>query len=200
MKHLEKLTRKRLGELLLDDGLISKSQLEEAERLRSQAGSPLGAMLVESRGLTDWDLAKAVATHYQLPFADLDFFAPTKDSRKLLPEEMLVQQRALPLDQMGKIITLAVAEMPTLDFLEKIEEKTGFTPFLFVSPLSAIRKALGMPSLDEAAMEAAKREVAAASQESNGHDGKQGSEDGTDWASLFDAGNEAVLKEIENEP
>ena len=71
MKHLEKLTRKRLGEILVDEGLISKAQIADAEREEKRTGESLGSILVEASYITDWDLAKAVATQYQLPFVQV---------------------------------------------------------------------------------------------------------------------------------
>ena len=138
MKHLEKLTRKRLGEILVDEGLISKAQIADAEREEKRTGESLGSILVEASYLTDWDLAKAVATQYQLPFIQLHQFPATKGLEELFPEGELRRRRFVPLDRIGNILTLAVAEMPDIDFLHDLRERHQVTPFLFVARMGEI--------------------------------------------------------------
>lgn len=148
MKHLERLSRKHLGEILVDEGLISKNQLVDAEREVHTTGESLGPVLVEANYITDWDLAKTVSSQYQLPFVQLNTIAQTKSVQGIfLPEEQQ-KHRFYPLDRVGNVLTLAVADMPNIEFLRGIQERTGLTPFLFVALLSEIQQTL----IDETAV------------------------------------------------
>jgi len=138
MKHLEKLTRKHLGEILVDEGLISKSQLVDAEQERQRSGDPLGSILVEANYLSDWDLAKTVATQYQLPFVELKSVGITSDVEDMFHLEEQQKYRFVPIDRMASVLTMAVADMPDIEFLRGVRERTGLTPFLFVVLLSDI--------------------------------------------------------------
>ena len=150
MKHLEKLARKHLGEILVDEGLISKSQLVDAEREHHRTGDPLGAILVEASYLTDWDLAKTVAMQYQLPYVELHTISRTKDTDGIFSPGELQKHRFVPIDRIGNVLTMAVADMPDIEFLRSIQERSGLVPFLFVTLLTDIQKVL----LEESAVSA----------------------------------------------
>jgi hypothetical protein len=219
MKHLEKLTRKRLGDILADEGLLTKEQLAGAEREHGKTGDPLGAILVEANHITDWDLAKIVATQYQLPFVEIHSIGISPEVEDLFSLEEQVKYRFVPLDRMGEVLTLAVVDMPDMDFLRSIQERTGLTPFLYVALLSDIRKrltesgALFEDVLDAVAQggvtppEAKKAPVAEAAEPVDGE--PLAEEDvgsiigealsGGEWENLFDSANESVLKEIDRE-
>jgi type IV pilus assembly protein PilB len=142
MKHLEKLSRKQLGEVLVDEGMISGEQLAEAMEERGRSGKSLGSILVAAKFLTEWDLAKMVCTHYQLPFLQLKSVSVSKTVIELFTHDEYRSIRFFPLDEMGTVVTLAVSEMPEYEQLEGIHKRTGLTPFLFVSVLSEIQKSL----------------------------------------------------------
>jgi len=142
MKHLEKLSRKQLGEVLVDEGIISGEQLAEAFEERGRTGEGLGSILVEAGFLTEWDLAKVVCTHYQLPFIVLRSVSVSKTMFELFTEDEYRSIGFFPVDEMGSVVTLAVSEMPEYELLEGIRKRTGLTPFLFVSLLSEIQESL----------------------------------------------------------
>ncbi|MEN8148487.1 MAG: hypothetical protein ABFS86_01620 [Planctomycetota bacterium] len=223
MKHLEKLTRKHLGELLLDDGLISKSQLDDAESEHKRTGNPLGPILVDAGYISDWDLAKAVATQYQLPFVELATVSSAGDFGDTFRPDEQSKHRFIPLDSLGTTITLAVADMPDIEFLRGVRDRTGQTPFLFVTLLSEIQRRLedtGVvePVVAEAAEDAEDAAVDLGPEmelmpDDPDEDIAQGlsifdegeakesleSGEGDGWKSIFDSANESVLNEIDQE-
>lgn len=142
MKHIEKLTRKRLGEVLLDEGLITQNQLLDAESEQAQTGRPLGMVLVEASYLDEVDLAKTVALNYQLPYLQLHTVPSNKEVRGLFSPQEIVARHIVPLDRMGNVITLAVSEMPPFDYLEDLRRRTNLLPFLFVAMLSDITRTI----------------------------------------------------------
>lgn len=220
MKHLEKLTRKRLGEILVDEGLISKSQLADAEREQKRAGDPLGAILVESDYVTEWDLAKTVAAQYQLPFAQLGSFPRSKEISELFTPEEQRKERFVVLDRIGPVATLAVAQMPELEFLHSVQEKLGAIPFLFVSLLSEIESAIDGSEGKKPAPPAAPKKPAAAKPKTTEEeeldalaaldralpDGidfdaaeEEPDESDESWEDIFDSANASILNEIEKD-
>ncbi len=138
MKHLEKLNRKKLGEILIDEGLISTTQLDDAMRHRERTGEPLGYILVDCSFLPEEDLARIVTHQYQLPYVELTTVPANKDLEELLPMRDVVTQRLLPIEKFGSVVSIAVAEMPDLAVLEDLRQRTGLTPFLYVAMLSEI--------------------------------------------------------------
>jgi MshEN domain len=221
MRHLEKLTRKKLGEILLDEGLVSKTQLADAERHREKTGEPLGFVLVDCNYLPEEDLAKTVALQYQLPYLELSVIQMNKELETLLPMSELLTRRLLPIEKFGSVLTLVVAEMPELAVLEELHSRTGLTPFLYVAMLSDLDRRL--QSLAESVGNAKKPadavsvmrpedEIAAAlnnvlGADDPGEDEEYTGDGGTitieapegmegDWENLFDDANEEVLKDL----
>ncbi len=205
MDHLEKLTRKRLGEILVAEGLVSKEMLEEAEREQSRTGEPLGAILVDSGHLTDTDLARTVAVQLQLPFLDLTKVSISPDLAGLFDREEIVRYRVVPVDRLGKVVTLAVAEIPDIAFLRAVRKKTGLTPYLFVTTLTDINSRYQVDLAREAADEGG-----AEGPVHNLDLEMVGAPEGewnipvaelkaSDWDEVFDTANESVLKDIDRE-
>ena len=216
MKHLEKLNRKKLGEILIDEGLISKTQLEDAVQHRKETGEPLGYILVDCSYLPEEDLARTVSSQYQLPYVELTTIPPDKDLEELIPMRDLVMQRLLPIARFGSVVSIAVAEMPDMAVMKDLRQRTGLTPFLYVAMLSEIDRhiavlmeAKGMgpaatqkkAELDiEAALENTFGEGKLEEEEFSGDGGtitieapdlEQG-----EWQNLFDEANDEVLKEL----
>jgi len=224
MKHLEKLARKHLGEILVDEGLISKSQLVDAEREKRRSGDPLGSILVEANNISDWDLAKTMATQYQLPFVELGTVGISPEIENLFLVEEQKKRRFIPIDRIGNVLTLAVADMPDMEFLRAVQERTGFIPFLFVALLSEIQKhfddnsdvaAPAAPApepvapagpvetvLDEATIQQAgdwEEGLSVFDEPEEAPDEIQAEDVGEEWKNIFDSGNDSVLKEIDQE-
>src|ERR1044071_7627369 len=63
-----------LGEILVDDGLISIEQLDDARRESEQSGKSLGRTLIDMGLVGEAALVKALATQIGLPFMDLADF------------------------------------------------------------------------------------------------------------------------------
>src|SRR5262245_47758327 len=136
--HIEKLQRVQLGDLLVEEGVLDRSRIEDAQIQQDAEGKSLGQVLIEREILTDYDLAKIVATHYGLPYLDVAGFSMKREVVELLPLELCMQHAILPLDQFGTLLTLAVAEVPEAEVVREIAQRTKLVPTLFV----AMRRAM----------------------------------------------------------
>lgn len=161
--HLEKLSRTRLDDVLLDEGVIERSQIADAQAEHEMTGRALSSVLLERDVIDEWDLAKLIAFHYQLPFLDLTDVNTLVETEDILPYAFCLQFSILPVDEFGNTFTLAVAEMPDPVLLDQIIEISGKTPFLYV----AVRRQI-LESLEKASSRrtkaAAKRAPAVAKQ------------------------------------
>lgn len=90
----------RLGDLLIEQGLLSDAQLKVALGEQKLTGRKLGRIVVESGYVTEEGISQALARQLRLPFIDLKQFSPKPDLIKLLPEAPARRFRALVLDQL----------------------------------------------------------------------------------------------------
>lgn len=174
-------TGKRLAEVLVDEGVLTKAQVTEASKYLRQPDDPLGPHLIRCGFITAWDLAKAVCTHFALPFFDLSGFRPKKDVVSLLETPFLHGYGILPIDKFGKIVTLAVCESVSPAVLQAIVDRTHLSPYMYVAPYDKIRERLEEACPYEAPAGEAPGEVP----EEKGGAAPGASEEG-DWMAIFE--------------
>ncbi len=120
---------KPLGEALVDNGLITAEQLQEALEYQQQKGHKklLGEILVELNFLSEQQVLEVVADGYGVPF--VTHTARIADPRVVeqLPREFLEEHRVLPLFLVRDVLTVAVSEPANLFLIEEVERESGFT-------------------------------------------------------------------------
>ena len=170
---------KRLSEVLVDEGILTKAQVQEASKYLRQPDDPLSPYLIRCGFITAWDLAKAVCTHFALPYYDLSSFRPKKEVVALIDAQFLHGWGILPLDKFGKIVTVAVAESLPAGALQGIVDRSKLSPYLYVSPYDKIHE-----TLEVAAPYAAPKEAEPAAAPAEGAPAGK-SEEG-DWMAIFE--------------
>jgi len=96
----------RLGDLLIQQGLLTDEQLKLALAEQKRSGRKLGRIFVDSGYVTEEAISKALARQLQCAFMDLKGFAPKPDLIKLLPEAQARRHRVLVLeDRGGRLLT-----------------------------------------------------------------------------------------------
>ncbi len=90
----------RLGDLLIQQGLLTDEQLKLALEQQKATGRKLGRIFVESGYVTEEGISQALARQLRIPFIDLKHFSPKPELIKLLPEAPARRFRALVLDQL----------------------------------------------------------------------------------------------------
>ncbi len=91
----------RLGDLLIQQGLLTEEQLKIALDEQKRTGRKLGRVFVESGYVTESGISQALARQLRIPYIDLGNFAPKPDLIKLLPEAPARRFRALVLGETG---------------------------------------------------------------------------------------------------
>ena len=102
--------RYRLGELLVQAGVLTPAQLEEALVLQKQSGRKLGRVLVESGIVTEERIATAIANQLGVGFFDLREKDLDPVVVAILPESMARRFRALVLEDQGNQYLVGMAD------------------------------------------------------------------------------------------
>lgn len=130
--HLEKLVRTRLDDILVDEGVLDHSKLQEIQSEQDQSGSLLSDILIESGGFDEFELAKLQVKSYGLPFVDVKLFNIRREVLELLPFDYCKRRGVLPVEQFGQSLAIACWEIPTPELLEELVAKTKLSIFLYV--------------------------------------------------------------------
>jgi MSHA biogenesis protein MshE len=100
----------RLGDVLVQQRLISQEQLQQTLELQRQTGKKVGRLLIESGVITEELLANGLARQLRIPFVNLKTFPFRGDVVKLLPESAARRFRALVLEDKGDSLLVALAD------------------------------------------------------------------------------------------
>ncbi len=100
----------RLGDVLLQQRLISQEQLQQTLELQRQTGKKVGRLLIETGVITEELLANGLARQLRIPYVNLKTFPFRADMVKLLPESAARRFRALVLEDKGDTLLVAMAD------------------------------------------------------------------------------------------
>ncbi|MFZ2987612.1 GspE/PulE family protein [Ideonella sp.] len=102
--------RIRLGDVLVQQKLISDQQLQQALEEGKQTGKRLGRLLIERGWVTEDTVVQALAGQLRIPFVNLKTFPLRGEVVRLLPESPARRHRAIVLEDKGDHCTVAVAD------------------------------------------------------------------------------------------
>jgi hypothetical protein len=99
-----------LGELLLESGLLTTEQLEDALREAARRGRRLGEIVLERGWVHERTLAHCLASQKGLPFVSLRDRAAEPEAVKLLPRKTAHLYAALPIELDGVTPVVAISD------------------------------------------------------------------------------------------
>jgi hypothetical protein len=102
MDPYERFHRRSLRDVLVQQGALSNEQADELIDAAHQANEPFATVVLDAGALTSWDLAKTVATHYQMPVLPLVGYRFDKAIAQGLPASLLYQHQVLPVGRFGR--------------------------------------------------------------------------------------------------
>jgi type IV pilus assembly protein PilB len=139
--------RPRLGDLLVAAGAITRTQLGAALADQRSFGQPLGTTLVQMGYLDEETLVRTLARQLKLPVAWLRDKWVEDAVRDLLPAELALKHRVLPLcvtfGDTGKVLHLAMHDPNDLEALDAVGFKVGHKVSPVLAAGSELEDALG---------------------------------------------------------
>jgi type IV pilus assembly protein PilB len=126
---------KQLGDILLEGGLVSPSQLEAAYEEQERVGRALGRVLIEQGVLTESQLVSALATQIGLKFVDLSDYAVDGSAIGSVPGAVCRRHSAMPIGFEDGRLLVAMADPANVFAIDDIRSLTGMD----VKPVVATR-------------------------------------------------------------
>jgi len=143
MKHFKRATNKHLGELLVERGVINHEQLNiSLEHQKKHSGILLGEVLVELKFATEKDIAQALTCQYGFPYLPLSNYEIDPEVIRSVPENVCLQFCLVPIDKIGKSLTVAMSNPLNPRAIEDVELITGCSVQIFVSTASDIKQSI----------------------------------------------------------
>ena len=139
---MKRLITKKLGKLLVENGIISERQLEEALERQREKGGYLGQNLVEMGYTTEEEIVSCLTVQYGYPYLPLGNYEINLEIIKLVPADLARKYYVIPIDKIGDVLTVTMANPLEEEAILALEKATGCRVESFVSTGSEVAGAL----------------------------------------------------------
>ena len=142
MKHFRKTINKKLGEILVERGVLSRSKLEDILVYQKEKGILFGEAFVQMKLGTEEDVVQALTCQYGFPYLPLANYEIAPEVVATVPVELCKQYCLVPIDKIGRSLTLAMVNPLNVQALEDAEKVTNCSVQAFVSTATEINNAI----------------------------------------------------------
>lgn len=125
--------RRKIGDLLLTRHLVTAKQLEQAVKIQKKTKKRLGQILLELGYISEEELASALAYQRQWSFVEIDPYAVDPGLLRIIPKWLAERYRIFPLKYENGVLHLAIDRIDlgllksSLSELMKVEVKFSLT-------------------------------------------------------------------------
>lgn len=126
----------KLGEILVNSGVINEEDLKEALKKQKGSDKRLGEILIENNLLTEMQIISSLSRQFDIPYIDLSNVKINTGLSTLMQERFAREHAVVPLKLDGSLLTVAVADPLDYNTLNDIGTYTKYKVF----PMIAERK------------------------------------------------------------
>ena len=145
--------RKKLGEILIEDGTVSENQLINALALQKKSGKMIGQTLIELGYISEAQLTDAFLKKFSIPYIDCSNLIVKEAHLKMVSMAMAVKKKIIPTNVSGNTLSLAMVNPLDYSTIDDVKFITGrnVTPLLTTesSLMKAIEKNYGYCSMEK---------------------------------------------------
>ncbi len=116
---------KKLGEILVEGGLLTQKQLEKALPFQKKSSLKLGQFLVREGIVSESQIVDLVSTQLRLEKYRPDKYTIDVDLANLLPADIAHKYQAVPLQKNGLLLSIAMMDPLDINALDAIEVFTN---------------------------------------------------------------------------
>jgi hypothetical protein len=125
----------KIGDMLVDDGLVSRRQIEDALSYQASHGGKTAECLIRLGALHTRDYFRFLASLPGVASMHLENYSFSKGIEHLLPIEYMRAKEVFPIDHMGNSLTLGMACPLDKKTVDEVSEMTGLRVHpMFVDP------------------------------------------------------------------
>ena len=133
---------KKIGELLVDAGLITLSQLEEALNVSQKTGARLGRTLVNMGAVTEEGIARALAQQFNIPYISLSGIIIDPQIVRLIPEMLARRYKVIPFAKEGSNLKVAMVDPLNVFAIDDLKKASNCQIFPSVATETEIQNAI----------------------------------------------------------
>ncbi len=116
----------RIGDLLLQQGIIDETQLAQAVEQAAGAGELINSSLTKLGFIEESELTSLISKQYGLPIVNLEEHDVDIDVITLIPQHLAVKHHILPLELINSTLTVAMVDPSNIIALNDVKFITGY--------------------------------------------------------------------------
>ncbi|QXM07473.1 GspE/PulE family protein [Crassaminicella indica] len=128
--------KKRLGDLLIDAGFITKEQINEALKIQRASGKKLGEILIDEGFIQEKKMIEILEFQLGIPHMDLEKYYIDAEIPKLINESLAKRHLLIPVKKENNKLFVAMADPLNIFAMDDVRIATG----LEVEPIIATRQ------------------------------------------------------------
>ncbi|NRA04246.1 MAG: type IV-A pilus assembly ATPase PilB [Myxococcales bacterium] len=132
----------RIGELLVQQNLLSSDDLKRAQNEARATGTRAGVQLTKLGLIDGAALADFMSKQYGLPSIDLADFEIDPEVIELIPQEVALKHQVIPVNRAGSTLIIATGDPSNIFALDDIKFLTGYNTEVVVATEQAIHEAI----------------------------------------------------------
>lgn len=132
----------QIREFIIDAGLISKSEAEEAEKEAKSKKKPLGEILISKGKFSDDDLRRVQAYILGIPFINLKGQTLNREILNLVPEPIARKHNIVAFEKKEDSLEVAMLDTDDLQALNSVKKKVGLKILPRLTDSESMRGAL----------------------------------------------------------
>ncbi len=135
-------TKKKLGDLLIDLGLISESNLRTVLEIQKGSKKKLGEILIEEKYVSEKEFLEVLEFQLGVPYIELDRFSIDSDAPKMISENLARRHTVIPVSSENDVLTLAMNDPLDIYAIDDVKLATRFEVKPVIAEKSAIIDAI----------------------------------------------------------
>lgn len=134
--------KKKLGDLLIDAGIINEEQLNKALEIQSKSGERLGTILIENNYVTESQIMEVLEFQLGIPFIDLNVVTIPNEVQRLIPYQLIRRHNVVPIKLELNLLYVAMEDPLNFIAIEDLRMATNYEIVPVISFKDAINNTI----------------------------------------------------------
>ncbi|QOX78675.1 Flp pilus assembly complex ATPase component TadA [Trichlorobacter lovleyi] len=140
----QKNKRRKLADILLKEGVIDQQKLSQARELSRQNDIPLERALLKLRFIDEEQLARSVATQYDLPYVEIHSISLDPGLARFISSVYAQKHMLVPISMIGNTLTLAMSQPLRHHDIRQLEDNIRLKIISVIASEASVLRALKM--------------------------------------------------------
>jgi type IV pilus assembly protein PilB len=149
--------KKKIGDLLIENKIITAEQLEEASNIQKMTGKKLSNVLIENNYVTETQIMEVLEFQLGIPFIDLNKITIKPEVLRLIPYQLIKRHNVIPVKLELNLLYVAMEDPLNFIAIDDIRMATNYEIVPVISfrntIIRAINKLYGNETSDKAIKE-----------------------------------------------